>query len=271
MKGNFHFRFKSSLIPGGETYGKGNDMAVWMDCVDNAKPVPYWRNTIIAKVTRISMDYVGDEEDELPHQMHSNGVHHHTTTTPTVSTPTATPHVQTHTHTPTTATDTENLLNVFDNPTPVPAPVPVAASTPPSNLFDMDHPNTTQTSSSTGSLLDMDVPHPTPSVSVTSSNPNSDLLGMSMPSAAPTQPLPHHHHHAPPPPQPPHAQPSPQQPQLYSSMPNQPVNIPTPVPVSGGMPQRMSGTSSKGSNRPKINGFDSFAEKQGPFGNLNWS
>lgn len=243
LKGNYHFRFKSSLIPGGETFGKGNDMAVWMDCVDNTKPVPYWRNSIIAKVTRIQMD-VEEYHYEEPQQTYSNGVHHnqaHVAPPPSVSTPNPQP---------VPPPDTENLLNVFDHPTPVAAP------TPPSNLFDMDHPST-HTSSSTGSLLDMDAP---PTAHPVTSNPHSDLLGMSMPSTV-------HHHHPQQHPETPHTQASPQQSQPY--IPNQSVNIPAGVPVTGGMPQRMSAP--KSNNRSKINGFDSFAEKQGPFGNLNWS
>ncbi len=50
LPGKYHFRFKSTLIPGVD---KGP--AVWMDCVDDSQPVAVYKNSIIAKVTRISL------------------------------------------------------------------------------------------------------------------------------------------------------------------------------------------------------------------------
>ena len=63
MPGNYHFRFKSPLIPG--TDREKGAVAVWMDCVDDNQHVGVWRNTIVAKVTRINMDDDGGEEDIL--------------------------------------------------------------------------------------------------------------------------------------------------------------------------------------------------------------
>merc|ERR1711920_792920 len=57
LPGKYHFRFKINL-------GGDNGLAVWMDCVDDRKPVPMYRNNmIIAKVTRISADDFSDDED----------------------------------------------------------------------------------------------------------------------------------------------------------------------------------------------------------------
>jgi len=50
LPGRYHFRFKTTLIPGVD---KGP--AVWMDCVDDTQPVAVYKNSIIAKVTRISL------------------------------------------------------------------------------------------------------------------------------------------------------------------------------------------------------------------------
>lgn len=59
LPGKYHFRFKTSLgsLPGATTSG----LAVWMDCVDNSKPVPTFESSIIAKVNRISLE---DEEKD---------------------------------------------------------------------------------------------------------------------------------------------------------------------------------------------------------------
>eukprot|EP00977_Amphora_coffeiformis_P009794 scaffold2252_cov150-Amphora_coffeaeformis.AAC.9 len=62
LPGRYHFRFKSPLIPGGDR-DKGS-MAVWMDCVDDRQPVPSWRGTIVAKVTRLAAEDEDDDEDD---------------------------------------------------------------------------------------------------------------------------------------------------------------------------------------------------------------
>ena len=59
MPGNYHFRFKSPLIPGMDR--EKGAVAVWMDCVDTNQHVGVWRNTIVAKVTRINMDDEGED------------------------------------------------------------------------------------------------------------------------------------------------------------------------------------------------------------------
>lgn len=70
LPGKYYFRFKTSLgsLPGDTTSG----LAVWMDCIDESKPVPTFHTSIIAKVTRLSADdddfdddgnYEEEEED----------------------------------------------------------------------------------------------------------------------------------------------------------------------------------------------------------------
>eukprot|EP01083_Nonionella_stella_P056081 147874_1 len=61
VPGNYHFRFKSPLIPG--TDREKGAISVWMDCVDDDQHVGVWRNTIFAKVTRINMDDYDDDAD----------------------------------------------------------------------------------------------------------------------------------------------------------------------------------------------------------------
>ena len=50
LPGRYHFRFKTTLIPGVD---KGP--VVWMDCIDDSQPVGVFRNSIVAKITRISL------------------------------------------------------------------------------------------------------------------------------------------------------------------------------------------------------------------------
>jgi len=54
LPGTYHFRFKTPIIPGADQ--QPNAMAVWMDFTDPHKCVGVWRNSIIAKVTRVSME-----------------------------------------------------------------------------------------------------------------------------------------------------------------------------------------------------------------------
>jgi len=261
LPGTFHFRFKSSLVPGAELYGNGKEMpSVWMDCVDDNRPVPVWKNSIIAKVTRISLDEDDLEEEETPvpsstHQM--NGVSNVNVPPPAPVAPAVA-----------APPPTENLLNVFDTPAAPPAAVPAPTSTT-TNLFDMDAAPSNH--SSTGSLLDIP----------TSAAPaSSDLLGMSM--GAPPAPAPPTQNHFP---QASHAPMPPQQHYPQNPYPAQPNNIYPQQPQQRGAPMNgshHSHTNMNGSGHAqrgnygnmnqnkKENGFDSFANKQGPFGNLNW-
>jgi hypothetical protein len=62
LAGRYHFRFKTPLVPGGDR--EKGAMPVWMDCVDDRQPVPVWRSTVVAKVTRIGVEDDDDEDDE---------------------------------------------------------------------------------------------------------------------------------------------------------------------------------------------------------------
>lgn len=280
LPGTYHFRFKSSLVPGGEMYGKGNNMAVWMDCVADNVPVPVWRNSVICKLTRISAD---DDEDtntfkssasEIPDYQPSpnmsNSSHRNRRVQP--------PAQQTQPHHQTSAAQSEPLLNVFDEPTPQPA-APASNST--ADLIDTTSHNH---NSSSGSLLDMDVP-PTTTSSANSSttdffgtgattapaaSPSSygnDLIGMGMHPTPQAQM--HTQHHAPnmrtqtTPTQ--HAQPQYHHQQQQVQPPRQQhVRPMAPQQPQQGYPATQ--TKKKGGNA-----FESFSNDNGPFGGLNWS
>jgi hypothetical protein len=62
IPGRYHFRFKAPLAPG--TDREKGAMAVWMDCLDDQAAVPVWKNTIVAKVTRIGLDEEDTDEDD---------------------------------------------------------------------------------------------------------------------------------------------------------------------------------------------------------------
>jgi hypothetical protein len=65
LPGQYHFRFKAPLMPGGDR--EKGAMAVWMDIVDERQPVPTWKNGIVVKVTRISMEDDDDDDDDDGH------------------------------------------------------------------------------------------------------------------------------------------------------------------------------------------------------------
>ena len=62
LPGQYHFRFKSALVPGSDR--EKSAMAVWMDVVEERQPVPTWRNSIVVKVSRISMEDDDDDDDD---------------------------------------------------------------------------------------------------------------------------------------------------------------------------------------------------------------
>jgi hypothetical protein len=74
LPGQYHFRFKAPLAPGGDR--EKGAMAVWMDIVDERQPVPTWKNGIICKVTRVSMEDDDDDDDE------DDDAHHHNIAAP---------------------------------------------------------------------------------------------------------------------------------------------------------------------------------------------
>lgn len=227
MPGTYHFRFKSALIPGSDR--EKNAVSVWMDCVNDDQHVGVWRNTIVAKVTRINME--DDEDDDFSRQNR----HVHAAPSPVQRAP-----IQ-------QAAPKRNMAP------PDPAPVPVPSSIPASgNLLGFDdhkHPTApvsngslidvhTHTAPSTGegSLLDMNGPTSYNSNTVHGSSSHDDFLGMTSTPVTTAPPV------------------------------SAPAPIPpAPAPSSYGMPRPNAGA-------PTANkAFDTFSNKAGPFGGLEWN
>ncbi|CAB9522682.1 expressed unknown protein [Seminavis robusta] len=189
LPGRYHFRFKSPLFPGGDR--DKDAMAVWMDCVKDTAPVPTWRNTIVAKVTRLGMEEEDDEDDDdfvnagsaappaIPHS--------HSAPAPTRNVSSSAPPQQ---HAPppqpAPARAPEPSLDIFGTPSPAaPASSTMPISAPPStgNLLDGHHP---APAPSSGGLLDMDTPV-YGGGQAAASNVHSDFLGMTAPVTTPQQ------------------------------------------------------------------------------------
>lgn len=184
LPGRYHFRFKTALTPGGDR--EKNPMAVWMDCVDDRKPIPVWKNSVIAKVTRISVEEEDDDDDDEDFVRPAAAAARPATHRP-APVPAATPQQ------PPRRPAAEPLLDVFDGPhttstssattassaapTTVRSAPTSGAAGPPGNLFDAAPPP--------ASLLDMDSP-----VYSTASSTANDFLGMTAPApATPQQPV----------------------------------------------------------------------------------
>jgi len=175
LPGTYHFRFKTALVPG--TDRDKNAVPVWMDCVGDSECVPVWQSSIIAKVTRISLEDEEYDEDfdrtaatrsransnvSTSSSVHSVGQQPKTTTASTQS-----------------MHSSDSLLGAFDDtPAVAPSAASVASSVHSSadNLLDDHHP---APPASGGSLLDMD--HHTTSGANTPTEPHNDLLNMSAP------------------------------------------------------------------------------------------
>lgn len=164
LPGSHHFRFKSPLVPGSDR--EKGAVAIWLDCVDDAEPVPVWQNSIIAKVTRISLE----EDDDVDYT--EEGVFTRSESNVSGNRPlTANP-----------SADDSLLGDAFDEPL---APAPSANSS--SNSLLDDH---LPAHNLGGSLLDMD--HigslaATSARSTTSSAHHDDFLNM-MAAPTPTHP-----------------------------------------------------------------------------------
>jgi len=242
--GNYHFRFKSPLIPG--TDREKGAISVWMDCVDNDQHVGVWRNTIFAKVTRINMDDYDDDADfarprSVPTRTASSHSHsnengiHHSVPASTRAAPAPVPARQ--------------PVHQQPQPTPtrvqVPTRAPAPAAAPEANLlggFDAA-PSASQDGDllgtslptapvASGGLLDMNMDN---GASGHSSSLHDDFMGMNMDSTPVTSP---------------------------------PVSG---GPVSGG--SNMSGMQQQAPPmaRPNTTGQpNAFSTNAGPFGGLNW-
>ena len=172
VPGRYHFRFKSPLMPGGDRDKDG--MAVWMDCVKDNQPVPTWRNTIVAKVTRTGVE---DDEDDDDDFLHGGGaVQQNRAAPPPRAAPAPAPPHQsaprTQSHSP--APD----LDIFGGPSPPAAQAAMPTSAPNTgNLLDGHHHPAPAPAS--GGLLDMDTPY-----GGANNNAHSDFLGMTAPAPA---------------------------------------------------------------------------------------
>jgi hypothetical protein len=249
MPGKYHFRFKSPLIPG--TDREKGAVAVWMDCVDNDQRVGVWKNSIFAKVTRISMEEE-DEDSDDEFEAHrrqaaaTNHTQHHHKSPARNAAPAPQPQQQQQHHhhhpanPPTSVASESNLLGVFDEPTPTPRSAPSSG-----NLLDVPVPSAV---SGEGSLLDMDTgasSYPAATggggggVGVGSNDHGaSDFFGMTAAAPAPQQQQ--------------QQQQQPTQAQMQQQQQQQ-------------QQQYMQQTSNGNGNA-----FNTFSEKNGPFGGLEW-
>jgi len=275
VPGNYHFRFKSPLIPG--TDREKGAISVWMDCVDDDQHVGVWRNTIFAKVTRINMndDYDDYDDDDFvrPRPVsasvptrssshHSNGHGngngiHHGVPASTRAAPAPTPVRQQsnqHQHQQPQPTPTRVQVPArAASRAPAPAPAPAAAPAAEANLLGgFDAVGVAPSASGEGDLLGTSLPPAPPPggglldmnmmdsgvASGNSSSLHDDFLGMNMDSTPVTSP-----------------------------------------PVSGGGPvsggSNMSGTGmqqqqqAQAMPRPSTQP-NAFSANAGPFGGLNW-
>jgi len=163
LPGHYHFRFKSPLFPGADR--EKGAMAVWMDVTKDGQPVPTWKNGIVAKVTRLSMEEDDDDDDDDDFARHTD-VH-----TP-ASSASAPPPRAPPSHA--SSTGSGDHLDIFDGPSPAATAAATATATTP-NLFEA-HPPSAPASGS--SLLDFGASPPGPA---NSSSVHSDFLGMTAP------------------------------------------------------------------------------------------
>ncbi|KAL7435694.1 hypothetical protein ACHAXH_002716 [Discostella pseudostelligera] len=193
LPGSYHFRFKSPLVPGSDR--DKHAVAVWMDCVDDNAPVPMWQNSIIAKVTRISLD--DNDEVAVANDFARPGVTGAESNVSAASVPSAQPRATTETYNNVSNHSSDSLLGAFDEPLVPTAPTSSAASSVHSsseNLLDVDHHHVPAPASG-GSLLDMDhLGSPSVTTSSGANTPTSDhheLLNMSAPMPSqPSRPMP---------------------------------------------------------------------------------
>lgn len=171
LPGSYHFRFKTALVPG--TDREKGALPVWMDCVDDDQYVGVWQNSIIAKVTRISVEDDDDDDSDFPvstpndRVTHSAppSVHHSAAPSPSQSLHGA-------------GSSSDQLLGVFDEPSP-----PPSTHTSTGNLLDVPTaPPTAPPVSGEASLLDMSAP----AAPHTTTSHHDDFLGMTAPAPSPT-------------------------------------------------------------------------------------
>lgn len=175
LPGRYHFRFKSPLVPGGDR--DKDAMPVWMDCVKDSAPVPTWRNSIVAKVSRIAVEEDEEEDEDFVNGGQSPPIAHaHSAPPRTVSAAASTPQRAPQPQTAATHQAVPSL-DIFEQPSAA-ANMPTSAPPSTGNLLDGHH-----AAPSSGGLLDMDAA--VYSSQGASNNAHSDFLGMTAP-AMPT-------------------------------------------------------------------------------------
>ena len=171
LPGRYHFRFKSPLMPGGDRDKDG--MAVWMDCVKDNQPVPTWRNTVVAKVTRTGVEDDDDDDDDFVNGGAAARAHAAAPPPRAVSAPS--PQQPAPRSQPPPAQHHEPSLDIFSGPPPSQS-MPTSAPPSTGNLLDGHHPAPAPLS---GGLLDMDAPYS----GGPSNSAHNDFLGMTAPAA----------------------------------------------------------------------------------------
>lgn len=167
LPGRYHFRFKSPLVSGSDRDKCA--LAVWLDCVDDLQPVPTWKSTIIAKVTRIGIeDDEEDEDDEV-----------YPRSTAPSSTPVAAPAPSHPNHQHSHSSGSVTSLDIFDGPVPS-IQSQHSMSAPPSTSSLLDS-HVAPLAAKESSLLDMGAPAYS---TQTSSAPHADFFGMTANSGA---------------------------------------------------------------------------------------
>lgn len=176
LPGSYHFRFKTALVPG--TDRDKHAVAVWMDCVDDSKPVPVWQNSIVAKVTRLGFEeevFVESAPSRVRTDSNVSAASVHSSSQPLAA------DINTQsTH--------DSLLGSFDDP---PAPATTrSAPTSSGNLLDVDN-HLPSAPASGNSLLDMDVTGygKSGAAAAAPATAHDELLNMSVPAAS-SQPVP---------------------------------------------------------------------------------
>ena len=247
LPGTYHFRFKTALVPG--TDRDKNAVPVWMDCVGDSECVPVWQSSIIAKVTRISLEEEEYDEDfDRTAATHSRANSNVSTSSSVHS---ASQQQKTTTSSTQSMHSSDSLLGAFDD-TPVVAPSTSAASSVHSsadNLLNDHHP---APPASGGSLLDMD--HHTTSGANTPTEHHNDLLNMSAPAHN------NNSHQTQPPMQQQHQQKAPMQGQYPGQYPSQQQQGMAQMPA----PQQQQHNQQNGNKLSMGGSLD-------PLGNLGWN
>jgi hypothetical protein len=123
LPGQYHFRFKSALIPGSDR--DKSAMPVWMDFAEERQPVPTWMGSIVAKVTRINMDDDDDDDDDDDFPSHVPA------SSAAAPTPVPVPQQQrapSHSHASSVGSSVGSIDDLFGTPAPA-SSVPAAPST----------------------------------------------------------------------------------------------------------------------------------------------